>query len=88
MARRKSINQINAQLNRIREAAYGRLTEQGFRRVERANGIANRYRDNIARANGYSGYRDPRVFSGLTGLSDVGRNLSAPRNVYMGINVG
>lgn len=54
-------------------------------RLDRVIGITNRYRDNIARANGYSGYTDRRVWNGLTGLSQIGGNLSATRSVYMGL---
>ncbi len=88
MARRKSIRQINDQAWRLYQQGYNSRTLAGAQRAERVQGIANRYRDNIARANGYSGYRDPRVFNGLTGLSSTGANLSATRNVYMGLNNG
>lgn len=54
-------------------------------RLDRVISITNRYRDNIARANGYSGYTDRRVWNGLTGLSQIGGNLSATRSVYMGL---
>lgn len=54
-------------------------------RLDRVISITNRYRDNIARANGYTGYTDRRVWNGLTGLSQVGGNLSATRSVYMGL---
>lgn len=60
----------------------------GTSRGNRIYSIANRYRDNIARANGYSGYADSRVFNGLTGLTEIGRRLSATRSQYMGLNNG
>ena len=88
MARRKSIRQINEQAYRLQTRLYNRGTVEDSRRAERVQGIVNRYRDNIARANGYSGYSDPRVFNGLTGLSRTGENLSASRSVYMGLNNG
>lgn len=86
MAKRKSIRQINDQAYRLQTELYNRGTVEDSRRAERVQGIVNRYRDRIARANGYRrGYRDPRIF-GLTGLSRIGENLSATRNVYMGFN--
>ncbi len=88
MARRKSIRQINDQMWRLYQEGYNSRTLAGAQRAERVMRIANRYRDNIARANGYSGYSDPRVFNGLTGLSRTGENLSASRSVYMGLNNG
>lgn len=60
----------------------------GTRRGDRVYSIANRYRNNIARANGFSGYSDSRVFNGLTGLTREGGRLSASRNTYMGLNNG
>lgn len=57
-------------------------------RGNRVYEIAQRYRDNIARANGYMGYDDRRVWNPLTGLSKKGGSLSATRSVYMGLSNG
>lgn len=60
----------------------------GTTRGNRVYSIANRYRNNIARANCFSGYADNRVFNGLTGLTREGGRLSASRNTYMGLSNG
>ena len=60
----------------------------GTSRGDRVYSIGNRYRNNIARANGFNGYSDSRIFSGLTGLTREAGNLSANRNTYMGLSNG
>lgn len=92
MARRKSVNDMQAQLSRMMNYRTASIS-----RMIRANDTYNRYRNNIQRSLGYSNtgrgvgalnsanitFSNPRYQSiGAINAAQV------PRSVYMGLNNG
>ncbi len=79
MARRKSIDDIINQSNRIAQALSDRGGESSSIRMRRVNAATNRYRRNIQNARG-DAFWQGNIFD------ETARKYS--RNVYMGLNQG
>lgn len=92
MARRKSVNDMMSQLNRM--MGYNTST---MSRMNRAQAVYRRYRNNIQRSLGYSNTgrgigvldRDNMTFSNPRYQSIRAINaVQVPRQTYMGLNGG